>query len=552
MDRALRRIELGMDRLGNARPPVPMLLVAVLALILFLPGFFEMPPVDRDEARFAQASRQMVESGDFVDIRLGEETRYKKPVGIYWFQAAAVKLCGPDCQDEIWAYRLPSLAGAVAAVLLTYLIALTLMGSGSALVAAILMASCFVLGAEARLAKTDAVLLAAILSAQAVLARLWMRPGDRLPAVLAYAFWVALAVGTLVKGPIPALVLGTTVLGLAMKERGFAWLRELRPLPGFILFLALVIPWFVLISVKAGHAFWDEALGRDLLGKIGEGQENHGAPPGTYSLGIWLTFWPASIFLPLGLVAAWKGWRLRSVWFCLVWILPSWIVFEIVATKLIHYVLPVIPGLAVLSASGWLARPEGRPKIGLQIYVGIMLGLAVLLLVVPAYVTFEGGQWPGIWWYAGVVVMALSGFATWRAVRQGWRYTPVLCAAGLGLALSMAFYAQVSRVAFMWPSVPMATLQNEAELCNGDPVLLTVGYAEPSLLFLTHDWAKSVGPEEAAAAVEQADCAFVLVEKRDEARFQAGLTRAGVATGTVRGMNIGNGREVEITGYLFR
>ncbi len=60
-------------------------------LLFFLPGFFNIPPIDRDEARFAQATKQMVESGDFVDIRFQDDVRYKKPVGIYWLQAAAVE-----------------------------------------------------------------------------------------------------------------------------------------------------------------------------------------------------------------------------------------------------------------------------------------------------------------------------------------------------------------------------------------------------------------------------------------------------------------------------
>tara|TARA_R110002020_G_scaffold104470_5_gene244407 strand:- start:789 stop:2414 length:1626 start_codon:yes stop_codon:yes gene_type:complete len=541
-----------MEALARARPFMPMLFVAVLAVVLFLPGFFTMPPVDRDEARFAQASRQMVETGDLIDIRLGDDTRYKKPIGIYWLQSAAVAVCGPECREEIWAYRIPSLIGAVAAVLLTYLIGLSLMGAGSAMVAAILMASCFVLGAEARLAKTDAVLLAAILSAQAVLARLWMRPGEALPAWLAYGFWIALAVATLVKGPIAALVVGTTVLGLAVRARAFGWLRALRPGRGAVVFLALVVPWFVLITLRAGNAFWDEALGRDLIAKIGEGQENHGAPPGTYLAAVWATFWPASIFLPFGIAASWKGWRLRPVWFCLVWILPTWIVFELVATKLIHYVLPVFAGLAVMSASGWLARPEGRPGTAFRIFLGFMLGLAVVLLAVPAYVTFEGGQWPGAYWIAGVVIMAVSGTGLWRSVGQGRRFAPALCGAGLAVGLSLAFYEQLSRVGFLWPSVPLAAMQDGAALCGDDPLRLMVGYEEPSLLFLTDDTGADVGPEAAAQAVAQADCAFVMVEKRLDDRFHAALTRDAEVLGTVTGMNIGNGREIAVTGYLFR
>src|SRR5256885_16856703 len=62
--------------------------LALVALLSVLPGFFAIPPVDRDEARFAQATKQMVESGDYVDIRFQDEVRYKKPVGVYWVQAA--------------------------------------------------------------------------------------------------------------------------------------------------------------------------------------------------------------------------------------------------------------------------------------------------------------------------------------------------------------------------------------------------------------------------------------------------------------------------------
>ena len=65
-------------------------LIAV-SLISFLPGFINIPPIDRDEARFAQATKQMIEGGDYIDIRYQDEVRYKKPVGIYWLQAGVVR-----------------------------------------------------------------------------------------------------------------------------------------------------------------------------------------------------------------------------------------------------------------------------------------------------------------------------------------------------------------------------------------------------------------------------------------------------------------------------
>ena len=63
----------------------------VVSLLGFLPGFFSIPPIDRDEARFAQATKQMIENGDYIDLRFQDDVRYKKPVGIYWLQAAVVK-----------------------------------------------------------------------------------------------------------------------------------------------------------------------------------------------------------------------------------------------------------------------------------------------------------------------------------------------------------------------------------------------------------------------------------------------------------------------------
>src|SRR5437762_9157261 len=98
----------------------PYLLLAGLCLLLYLPGIAAIPPLDRDEARFAQATRQMLETGDFLRIRFQDEARNKKPAGIHWLQAAAVSaFAGPD-SNAIWPYRLPSIIGALGAVLLTF------------------------------------------------------------------------------------------------------------------------------------------------------------------------------------------------------------------------------------------------------------------------------------------------------------------------------------------------------------------------------------------------------------------------------------------------
>src|SRR3984885_279872 len=159
--------------------------LTLCGLLFFLPGFFNIPAIDRDEARFAQATKQMVESGDFVDIRFQDDVRYKKPVGIYWMQAAAVgaatALGLPGAQRRIWLYRIPSLIGAIGAVLLTYWTALAFVTRRGAVLAALMICSCVVLGAEARLAKTDAMLLLTVTAAMGAVARVylsWQRGED--------------------------------------------------------------------------------------------------------------------------------------------------------------------------------------------------------------------------------------------------------------------------------------------------------------------------------------------------------------------------------------
>ena len=99
-------------RIAGWRGPV---LAALLTLIAGLPGLLLLPPLDRDESRFAQATSQMLESGDYVDIRYQDEPRWKKPVGIYWMQAIAVGLTSDVEDREIAPYRIPSLLGAMLA-----------------------------------------------------------------------------------------------------------------------------------------------------------------------------------------------------------------------------------------------------------------------------------------------------------------------------------------------------------------------------------------------------------------------------------------------------
>src|SRR4249920_1829846 len=212
--------------------------LVLCGLVLFLPGFFNIPPIDRDEARFAQATKQMVESEDFVDIRFQDDVRYKKPVGIYWLQSAVVETASalglPRAQVRIWLYRVPSLIGAIGAVLLTYWTALAFVTRRGAILAALIMCSSVLLSVEARLAKTDAMLLFTVIAAMGAMARVylsWQRGDDPAhppwsgPAI----FWTALAGGILLKGPLILMFVGLAIVMLAILDRNANWLWRLRP-----------------------------------------------------------------------------------------------------------------------------------------------------------------------------------------------------------------------------------------------------------------------------------------------------------------------------------
>ncbi len=274
---------------------LPMVLL-VIGVFAYLPGLWQVPPLDRDEPRFTQATKQMLETHQYVDIRFQEHPRYKKPIGIYWLQSAAVLLTGHNAKAPLWVYRLPSFLGGILAILLTYWVARAFCDPKASFIAALFVGSTIILGVESRLAKTDASLLWTILWAQGALARLWLGQTQKRCWGLAFCFWTALALGILIKGPIILMVVGFTLLGLCLIDRDIKWFKSAAPLYGFLWLCLLVLPWFFAIAKLTDYAFFQESLGHDLLGKVVSGQESHGKPPGMHLVFMFFVFWPLTGF----------------------------------------------------------------------------------------------------------------------------------------------------------------------------------------------------------------------------------------------------------------
>jgi 4-amino-4-deoxy-L-arabinose transferase-like glycosyltransferase len=539
---------------------LPYLVLTILALALFLPGRASLPPLDRDESRYMQATTQMFETGNFVDIRFQDQPRYLQPAGIYWLQAASVSLLSDPEAREVWAYRVPSLIGATLAVLLTAWIGNLLFGAPAGFLAAILMVVSLILGIEARMAKIDATLLAAVLAAQAALAKIYLEAasGRETSVRWAAAFWLALGVGLMLKGPIILLVVLGTILLLTISERRVGWLRRLRPAWGVPLMLAVVLPWFVAIAVVSEGKFFATAVGHSLLGKVAKGQQSHGAPPGYYLLMFPLTFWPGSLFAALAVPFVWARRRTPAVRFCLCWIAPTWFVFELVVTKLPHYVLPTYPAVACLAAAGLLsveAREVGRrwavrltrAFAGLWLIIGLALAcwLPVAIWIVERRVDAVGVL-------TALAVVPLLG-ATLLLIRRDRPIRAVGCAAAAALVVFVSAYAyQLPHLRTIWMSPRIAEAVARAKPCDGTTVA-TVPYAEPSLVFLLGTGTKLT---DARGAMEHLArdpaCALALVGAQERGDFLSLMAAANIEPREVErvtGINYSNGKRLELTLY---
>jgi 4-amino-4-deoxy-L-arabinose transferase-like glycosyltransferase len=547
-----------LDVAGGSHARAAALLIG-LSLAALLPGFFQIPPVDRDEARFAQATKQMVESGDYVDIRFQDEVRYKKPVGIYWLQTAAVKAGDAigiqNAHRTIWLYRLPSMVGAIGAVLLTYWAALAFITRRGAFLAALMMTTSVLLGIEARLAKTDAMLLLTCVAAMGAMARVYLTRrrfpeapiGWTLPAI----FWTALAGGVLLKGPLILMFVALTALAVSLLDRTGRWIWGLKPIPGLIWMIALVLPWFVAIAVKSGDNFFAQSVGEDMLAKVASGQEAHGAPPGYYLVLFWITFWPGAVLAGLAAPAVWRARKEAGAQFLLAWLIPSWIVFEIVMTKLPHYVLPLYPAIAILIAG--VLDHDGLAKKPWMVYGTIgwfLFPLAMALAALAGMITI--GRDPGFlaWPFAaGAVIMGLV--AWWLYEADGAERSLLRGMVASALVAITVYAVTFASLPALFPS---AILSEELRDARCSPrVVAAAGYQEPSLVFLVGTDTRFVTGAAAADVLKQDGCRFAIVEGRSERGFVQRADVIGLRYTLIRRIeayNISIGRPVTLS--LFR
>jgi 4-amino-4-deoxy-L-arabinose transferase-like glycosyltransferase len=474
-------------------------------------------------------------------------------------QAASTLAFSKPPYNQIWTYRLPSLIGGFCAVFLAYWCARAFASPPIALIAAALIGFTVSLTAETKIAKTDAVLLATVLGSQALLMRSYLfarRQLEEPPSFwAAMAGWAAFGIGILIKGPIIVAVIGVTVAAISLWDRDWRWLRTIRAEPGIALMLAIVLPWGIAIEFASRGEFYEQALGHDFAAKILGGQESHGAPPGYYLALASITFWPATLFALPGIGSALARTREPAIRYLLAWAIPVWLMFEIVPTKLPHYILPAYPAVAFLGAM-WAVRMRADAEPAWQRVLRYIAAFQFVLGVVAfaaAIVLLPGWFGSGTTWWlaAGAAVAATAGLAATLLIVQRRALGAAVCAVVAAvLFYPLMIWGVAPRLDQIWMS-PRLAEKVWHDRKPGDPPAVLAGYVEPSLVFLlgtnTHiDTAMSA----AATAARQGGLA--LIEDHERSRFLDSLAADGGSAKPIdalSGFNYSRGRRERVTIY---
>ncbi len=537
----------------------------ILIFLALLSGQYSIPPIDRDEARFAQASSEMIQSGDYVNIKFQDEIRAKKPIGIYWLQAFSAKIFGAE---NIGSYRLPSLFSSMITLVFVGLITRLIFPLYQTFIVTLLFASSIAFMGEAHLAKTDATLLCLICIQQYFLLKIILDRDNTFKVKYFYPtiVWLAFSFGVLVKGPLSLAILFPTVIAFCVIHKSMFLFKSLRPILGILICALVILPWFFAIDEATDGMFLEKAFREDFFSKLRSGQEGHGAWPGTHLLTLSISIWPIATFLPCLIIFCIQNKTNIIIKFLICWILPFWIIIEIIPTKLFHYSLPVLPAIAIISLGGIFQFKSNVKKIKsvlLQkiIYVSsvsfsfggiilsggifyicskfnfendIVLTFFTILLVLIAILIF---------------ILSLSLIFNIKILNFGISknfYNIPLAIIAFGSIFNIINYNFVlPKIDYLYPS---KTIVKKLEKVQTDAVVSS-GYHEPSLVFLLSGNVLLSNPHEAAIFMAEGKNNVALIEKNDLNQFldtKDELNLKIKEIDIVKGYNIAKGRHVEI------
>lgn len=476
----------------------PRCILILLGLALLLPGTAVLPLMDRDEPRFAQATWEMMERGEWFVPYFNDRYRFDKPVLSYWWMRIHDSLLG---KTEL-ATRLHSVVAAILSALVILEIGKWLYSLQAGFWAGAGWLSCFQVLIHGRLCVADMPMLFGVTVAFWGMLRLLEAPGE--PARWGKWFWVfagGLSFGFLAKGPIALAVPLVAVLlaRFAFHREPIPW-RRLQPVSLVLVVLLLVGLWGIPALIKTKGQFWDEGIGEHVVHRGLESFNGRLKVPILYylffvnlSLLPWSAFWPAAWPKPGG---QWK-WERREA-LLLGWLLGPVLIFSLYATQLPHYILPGFPAFFVLL---FRFGPKVLARTGRWFWfvVGSVLVPAIPIAIFGARLPIA----PEADAIRQILVLGALLFvcvASWAILARFRTWPWALAAVAVGGLLTQAL-CEVIR------SVHPAPLILEAfdEMGARPRLLRAWGYEEPNLVFyVTHPVEFKRKPEEVATSIDWA------------------------------------------------
>lgn len=370
-----------------------------------------------DPATYAEVSREMVESHDYVYLHDNYREYLDKPPVTLWLIAASYLMFGV----KNYAVRLPSFLMSLVALLSVYWLGALFWNKRAGLLSALLMASTAAFKLMIQDPKIDMVLIGFMTLSIALLYKGLSRPR------YLWAGYIVMAVAFLTKGPIsigiPVLAFGS----YALFKKDFGIIKRLRPVTGLLLTGVLVLPWYIAVALRRGDYTAYFMLFLQSFGRFYKRKFYYGGNPFFYIYTFAWAFLPWTVLFIMILVRRFTDWRkkikpdegsLFALWW---WVLP-FIILSIAISKLPHYIFWIIPPAALLTGK-WLddwfdTEAQGKEKkilIAQLIAAWIPPALTGLLFVVsfPPHTMV-----PWIVLGSGVLCMLAFSFSHMLLVRK--------------------------------------------------------------------------------------------------------------------------------------
>ena len=481
-----------------------IVLGASLLLLLWQLGAYGL--IDVDEGRYAEVPREMFVSGDWLTPRLNYVNFFDKPPLLYWGIALSYAIFGVT---EFAARLIPALA-ALLGVGVAAVLGRRMFGPRAGWLSGLILLTCLMWTVMARAIFTDMVVSSLVFCA---LAFWWLAISEtesarRKTGFLAL-FWASLGLGMLAKGPVAPVLCGGSIFFYLLICKRWSDLKNLGWLWGIPLFAAIAAPWYFAMALRHpefNHAFWFEQNFARFTGAITK--VDHVEGPFFLFQYLPVVIFPWSVFALPALFMSWKKlWparteKQRAAIFLLCTFIFVMLFFSASKSKLITYILPVVPPLAIL-LSAYFARIWNAPV--LPTFASICGGIFAAILIVagvvawfvaPAKLDPKGASD----FVSHLAALALLGWGVALAVSIWKRNARALIAATAG-GYMMCFMVAMTLVAQILPGITTKPLIAQIKPGIGpDTEILAIGFSQ-SLPFYTEKRMSVMGtPDELAHA----------------------------------------------------